>query len=408
MYDAIIIGARCAGAPTAMLLARKGYQVLLVDKATFPSDIMSGHFIRPYGIARLKRWGLLEKVIASNCPPVSKFTFDLGPFALVGFTLPADGIAESYAPRRKVLDKILVDAAVEAGAELREGFSVQEILMEGDRVTGIRGRHANGSLVTEKAPIVIGADGMRSLLARHVQAPTYHTKPTLTCAYYTYWSGLPIEGGEMYAGEHCMVGGFPTNDELVLVAIIWPHQQFPTIRTDSTGHFMKTLDLIAPSLTERVHQGKQEERLVGTGDLPNFFRKAYGPGWALVGDAGYHKDSILGLGISDAFRDAEFLAEAIHAGLSGQRSLEEALADYERQRNEAAKPLYELTSQFAALEPLSPQMQRLFQALRTNQDETNRLFAALEGTISPAVFFSPENIERIIAGADQQVSVPLS
>jgi flavin-dependent dehydrogenase len=183
MYDAIVVGARCAGSPTAMLLARKGYRVLLVDRASFPSDTMSSHFIHPPGIAQLKRWGLLEQVAASNCPPFYNMTFDLGPFALIGSPPPADGVAEHYCPRRTVLDKILVDAVVEAGGELREGFLVQEILMEGDRVTGIRGRAAGGTMVTEEARVVIGADGMRSLLARTVQAPEYNAKPTLTCAY---------------------------------------------------------------------------------------------------------------------------------------------------------------------------------------------------------------------------------
>src|SRR5579864_5635767 len=137
MYDAIVIGARCAGSPTAMLLARKGYRVLLVDKATFPSDIMSTHYIHQPGVAQLQRWGLLENVIASNCPPILPFRFDLGPFILTGVPPQADGIAQAYCPRRTVLDKILVDAAVAAGAELREDFTVQEVLRDGQRVVGI-------------------------------------------------------------------------------------------------------------------------------------------------------------------------------------------------------------------------------------------------------------------------------
>src|SRR5579864_1755752 len=155
MYDAIVIGARCAGSPTAMLLARKGYRVLLVDKATFPSDIMSTHYIHQTGVAQLKRWDLLDKLTVSNCPPISKGTVDFGPFALIGSAPPADGIANAYCPRRMMLDTILVDAAVEAGAELCEGFCVQEILIDGDHVTGIRGHTPGGATVTEKARIVI-------------------------------------------------------------------------------------------------------------------------------------------------------------------------------------------------------------------------------------------------------------
>src|SRR5436190_14545399 len=127
MYDVIVVGARCAGSPTAMLLARKGYRVLLVDKGTFPSDTMSSHLIWQPGVARLERWGLLDRVVASNCPPITTWAYDFGPFALHGTPPPADGVAMAYAPRRTVLDKLLVDAAVEAGAELREAFAVQEV-----------------------------------------------------------------------------------------------------------------------------------------------------------------------------------------------------------------------------------------------------------------------------------------
>ena len=399
MCDAIVIGARCAGSPTAMLLARKGYQVLLVDRATFPSDTMSTHFIHPPGIARLKRWGLLEQLAASNCPPFYKMTFDLGPFALTGSPPPADGgVAEHYCPRRTVLDKILVDAAVEAGAELREGFLVQEILMEGDRVNGIRGRAAGGAMVTEEARVVIGADGMRSLVARTVQAPEYNAKPALACAYYTYWSGVDIEGAEIYPRERWITITFPTNDDLVCTFIEWPREEFHAVRTDVEGNFLKKLDT-APGLAERIHSGNREANFVGTGVLPNFFRKPYGPGWALVGDAGYHKDPYMAQGITDAFRDAELLAKAVDAGLSERRTLDEALADYERRRNEAAMPGYELNSQLASLEPPPPEMQQLFGALQGNQTETDRLFGALEGTVPIPEFFSPENVQRIIRAA---------
>src|SRR5687767_378605 len=197
MYDAIIVGARCAGSPLAMLLARTGYRVLLLDKATFPSDTISTHHIHQPGVARLGRWGLLEKVRASNCPPTTGMSFDVGPFALVGTPPPAEGNAEAYAPRRRVLDKILADAAVESGAELREGFSVEELTTGAGAVTGVRGRGTLGSAVTEKARIVVGADGARSFVAHRVQAPVYFDRGMLTCNYYSYWSGVPLEGVEL-------------------------------------------------------------------------------------------------------------------------------------------------------------------------------------------------------------------
>ena len=198
MYDVIVVGARCAGSPTAMLLARKGYRVLLVDRATFPSDTLSTQFIRPYGVAQLKRWGLLERVIASGCPPISRFGLEWGHLSLAGSPPPRDGVAESYAPRRTVLDMLLVDAAVAAGAELRAGFAVHDLLWDGDRVTGIRGQTRPGTVLTEEARIVIGGDGRHSRVARAVGAPAYLAAPPLGCAYYTYWSGIALDGFEGY------------------------------------------------------------------------------------------------------------------------------------------------------------------------------------------------------------------
>jgi flavin-dependent dehydrogenase len=398
MYDVIVVGARCAGSPTAMLLARKGYRVLLVDRASFPSDTMSTHFIHPPGVARLKSWGLLEQVRTSNCPLISKLRIDVGPFALTGSPPPVDGIAEIYAPRRTVLDKILVDAAAAAGAEVREGFRVQQILMEEDRVVGVCGRAADGSTVAEEASIVVGADGMRSLVAETLQATEYNARPALTCSYYTYWSGVSIDGAELYPREGRMIIAFPTNDELVCTFFQWPNEKFHEFRTDVEGNFLKTIEL-APGLAERIRQGKREANFMGTGVLPNFFRKPYGAGWALVGDAGYHKDPKGAQGITDAFRDAELLAEAIDTGLSERRTLDEALGNYERKRNEAAMPWYELNLQFARLEPPPPHMQQLFAALRGNKMEADRFIGTITGTVPVPEFFAPENIQRIVEAA---------
>jgi 2-polyprenyl-6-methoxyphenol hydroxylase-like FAD-dependent oxidoreductase len=368
---------------------------LLLDKASFPSDTLSVHYIHQPGVARLKRWGLLDRIVASNCPLVLRQMIDFGPFALVGSPPPADGVAEAYAPRRTVLDQILVGAAVAAGAELRERFSVEEILMDGERVTGLRGHAVGGTTVSEKARLVIGADGMRSLVATSVQAPSYQVRPTFNCAYYTYWSDIPIEGAELYARPDRMIIAAPTNDAQTITIVYWPRTAFHEVRSDIEGNFLKALDL-ATGLADRVRNGKRSERFRGTADLRNFFRKPYGPGWALVGDAGYHKDPITAQGISDAFRDAELLAEAIDDGLSGRRSLADALAEYERRRNEDAMPLYELTCQLATLEPPTPEQQQLFAALRHDPDQTNRFIGTIAGTVPVPEFFSPENVGRIM------------
>lgn len=357
MYDAIVVGARVAGAPAAMLLARQGYRVLLVDRATFPSDTMSTHYIQQDGVRRLKEWGLLDRIVAAGTPPIDGLTMDLGPFAL---PTPRDpnGLP-SYCPRRTVLDTILVDAAVEAGAELREGFTVQEVPIEGGKVTGIRGRDRDGREADEHARVVVGADGKYSLVARAVQPEEYNTRPALGCGYYGYWSGVPLDRAEIYLREGCGILLFPTNNDEVCVAVEWRNETFHEVRRDIEGSMMRALALI-PGLAERIQAGRRTGRLVGTADLANYFRKPYGPGWALVGDAGYHRDPITGLGISDAFRDAELLAGALDAGFSGREPLEQALAGYEQQRNAAAMPMYEVTCALAEFRAPGPELFKVF------------------------------------------------
>ncbi|HET8843805.1 MAG TPA: NAD(P)/FAD-dependent oxidoreductase [Ktedonobacteraceae bacterium] len=349
MYDVIVVGARCAGAPTAMLLARKGYRVLLVDKATFPSDTMSSHFLQTRGGACLKRWGLLERITATRCPAIRTMTIDVGHAVFTDAVPPTDDLAMCYAPRRTLLDHILVNAAVEAGAHLWDGFRVHELLWEEGHVTGICGSSARGKTISEKAALVIGADGKRSVVARKVQAAPYSVLPTLTCGYYAYWGGVSLEGQEISQHDHRAAIAFPTNDEKIVVAVQWPGEQFDAVRHDIKGHFMETLEQWTPHLAARLRAGVQVERFVGTGDLPNFFRCSSGPGWALIGDAAHCKDPILAQGMSDAFRDVELLVEAIENGLSGDCSLQEALSNYEQRRNDAAFPLYELNCQMAAL-----------------------------------------------------------
>ena len=398
MYDVIIIGARCAGSPTAMLLARKGYKVLLVDKAEFPSDTISTHIIFPNGVERLKRWRLLDKVMATNCPVIHNMGFNPGPFELMGTPPSPPGIEGTVAPRRIKLDKILVDAAVEAGAELRENCIAEEITMSDGSVTGIRCQSKGGSAITEKARIVIGADGRNSILAQSVNAEKYNDQPPLTCWYYTYWSGINAKGLTLYLRPNRAFGTIPTNDGLTCIPVIATANEFHEFRSDIEGNYMKTLEL-SDEFADLVRQGKREDRFYGMSDVPNFFRKSFGPGWALAGDAGYHKDPITGQGISDAFYAAESLAEAIDAGFSGKEILETALAQYEKRRDEKSLPMYGLTCEWATLQPPPPELQYLLAALRENKTETDNFFGALAGTVSIPEFYSPENIQRIIGVA---------
>jgi flavin-dependent dehydrogenase len=395
MYDAIVIGARAAGSPTAMLLARRGYRVLVVDRASFPSDTLSTHLVQPFGILRLQRWGLLDRLRATGAPPIARRVLDLGGFALTGTPLPIGGVSEAYAPRRTVLDKLLTDAAVEAGAELWEGFVVEGLVGDGERVTGIRGHRKGGPSFEVRAPIVIGADGRHSLVARAVEAPAYNTHPAAASTYYSYWAGIPARDLENYRREESVLFVFPTNDDLTLVAIEMPQSRFHAFRADIPRNFQAVIAR-APRLAERLAAGQRVDRFYGTADLPNFFRKPYGPGWALVGDAGYHKDPILGQGIGDAFRDAEILADAVDLALSGAAPWEQALAGYERRRNTAALATYEFNYQLSTFGALPAVPRGLFPALRGNQAQIDRYLSLSAGSVAVAEFFAEANLAQIM------------
>ena len=333
---------------------------------------------------------------ASNCPPMSEMRFDVGPLALSGSPTPAGNVKESFVPRRRILDTILVNSALESGAEFRGGFTVTELLWENDRVVGIRGRDKNGSTVTEKAKIVIGADGAHSFVAKSVKAPVYIDKGMFTCNYYSYFSGVPIKATELYTRTNHMFVVDATNDGLTLVVAVWKQSEFQRIRANVEVSFMNLVDEQVPSLGKRLRDGKREEPFYGAGVIPNFIRKPFGVGWALVGDAGYHKDPITAQGITDSFTQAEMLAEAVDEGLSGVCQMEETLADYERKRNEKIMPMFEYTCQLAELSAPPPEMQMLFAALRGNEKEIARFFGTVAGTVPVQDFYSPENISRIV------------
>jgi flavin-dependent dehydrogenase len=397
-YDVIVIGARCAGSPTAMLLARKGYRVLVVDRATFPSDTVSTHLVHPPGVAALSRWGLLDRVRATGCPPITTYSFDFGPIKLSGSPRPFDGNAQAYCPRRTVLDKILVDAAGEAGAEVREKFTVQELVADDGRVTGIRGHDADGATVTEEATVVVGADGRYSMVAKAVEPEQYNEHTPREGNYYTYWSNLPVEEFAAFIRPQYGWAAAPTNDDLTLVVAGVAHANFDDYRKNVESTYLSMFDS-APQFAELIRGAKREARFTGTGDLQNYFRKPYGPGWALVGDAGYHKDPLTAFGITDAFHDVELLVDALDQSFTGASSFDDAMRSYQQQRDEAATPMFELTLQLAAMEPPPPEMQALFGAMYGNEEAMDGFASVMAGTLPPPEFFSPDNIGRIMAQA---------
>ncbi|MFF8835806.1 NAD(P)/FAD-dependent oxidoreductase [Streptomyces sp. NPDC015130] len=384
-YDVIVVGARCAGAPTAMLLARLGHRVLLVDRATFPSDTISTHLIHPPGLAALDRWGLLERVVATGCPPIDTYAFDLGPFTIAG-SPAGEGFDASYAPRRTVLDKILVDAAAESGVEVREGFTVDEVLFDGAAVTGVKGHSKDGGTAVDEARVVVGADGVHSSVARATGAAEYAEKPKINAYYYTYWAGLPMNGVfEAYDRGDCAFAAWPTNEDLTLVICGWPMRDFEAKRGDVEGNYHATLAR-APGFAERVAQATRAERFVGMA-VPNYFRESYGPGWVLVGDAGYLKDPITAQGIQDAFRDAERCTRALDDVLAGRRPFDEAMRDTQEARDQQVTSMYEFTADFATMEPPPPEMQQLLLAVTQSPSACDEFARVTAGVTPPEEFF---------------------
>lgn len=380
-YDVIVVGARAAGATTAMLLARKGLRVLVVDRAKFPSDTLSTHQVQVPGVARLHRWGLLDGVRKAGTPATRRVRFDAGHTVLDGHFPAYQGVDALYSPRRTILDAMLVEAARTAGAEVRESFVVEQVVGDGDRATGIRGFERGRPPVTEYAHLVVGADGKHSRVAADVGARRYRERAARSFACYTYWSGVPMSGGELYQRPGRAVAAFPTNDGLVMVYTAAPLAEFADFRADVDTHYRKTLDLCG-DLGDRVRDGVRAERFRSTPDLPNLFRVPCGPGWALVGDAGVVMDPVTAQGITNAFRDAELLADAVASGIAaGPARLDRALSAYWRQRDKAVRPMYDFTVRLAGLEPPRWMERHLLAAIAERPGEVDRFLGAFGGAI---------------------------
>ncbi|MGY1710815.1 NAD(P)/FAD-dependent oxidoreductase [Geodermatophilus sp. SYSU D00758] len=395
-YDAIVVGARCAGAATAMLLARRGHRVLLVDRATFPSDTLSTHVVHAPGVAALRRWGLLEAVTATGCPPIERYSFDFGPVTITGCPPAVDGSGTAYAPRRHLLDAILVRAAVAAGAELRERTTVDGLLRAGGTVVGVTGHGPGGRPVAERARVVVGADGRASRVARLAGAREYLTRPKLQWGYYTYWRDLPQETFASVARPGRGWAAIPTNDGLTLVVVGWPTAEVAAYKADVEGSYLRTLDLV-PEWGARVRAATRVAPFSG-GSVRNVLRVPSGPGWVLVGDAGCTMDPITAQGMSDAFLDAESCAAALDDVLRGRRSSDDAMGAHHRERDARLLPMYGFTTELATLAPPSEEVQRLLAAVALDPEAMDAFAGVVAGTVPPGDFFAPGNAARILRG----------
>jgi 2-polyprenyl-6-methoxyphenol hydroxylase-like FAD-dependent oxidoreductase len=392
-YDVIVAGARVAGSATAMLLARAGLRVLAVDRARFPSDTLSTHQVQLPGVALLRRWGLLDEIVARGTPAARTLAFDAGSAVLRGAYPAADGVDAVYSPRRTLLDALLVDAARTAGATVEEGFVVDGLTGDGDRVTGIRGRVKGGPERTFAARMVVGADGKHSTVARLAGARAYRVRPSASAACYAYFADLPVTGGEVYNRPDRMVGLWPTGDGLTIVYLGLPAAAFPALRADLTGNFRAAVSAVG-DLGERLAAARLVEHVRGTTDLPAQFLRPYGPGWALAGDAGLVMDPITGQGIGNALRDADALSAAIVATLDGSGG-RRALPAYHRRRDAERRPMYDLTAGLAAFRP-DPAGATLFPAIAADPAQVSRFLGVLTGMVPVGEFFTPGNLRRVV------------
>jgi flavin-dependent dehydrogenase len=382
-HDVVVVGSRAAGAATALLLARAGHDVVAVDRAQLPSDTTSTHSLVRGGVVQLSRWGLLEDVLDSGAPAVRSVLFQqYGDGATAPLRLPVKnkaGVDMTLAPRRYVLDAILADAAVRAGATLLTGTTVSDVVRSTDgRVTGVLAYAADGSFRQLNARLVVGADGVRSRMAELLGARVRASyEPSGTCLY-TYVGGVDWDGFEFHLGDQAFAGVFPTHHGEAAVWLIRPGAQLASVLTAGAGRpeaWLQALRTCAPELAQRVRKGTVSARVRGSVGLPNHVRRAAGPGWALVGDAGYHRDPITGHGLTDAFRDAELLAEAADAVLRAGADERTAMTEYERQRDDALRDTFRITRAMAAFPPL-PRFAELQRELSQAIDVEARQLAA--------------------------------
>lgn len=374
--DVVVVGARCAGAALAMLLARQGHRVVVVDRATFPSDTLSTHAIARGGVVQLARWGLLDAVLDSGAPAIRRVRFHAGGDVVDRQIKGRSGVDLLVAPRRHVLDQLLVDAAIEAGAEVRTGVSVTGVTRHLGRVTGIVGHDAPREPVRISARFVVGADGLRSRVAREVPAQVAVRRPPGGAAHYAYVARPDWDGFEFHIADRVMAGVFPTHGGEANVWVCGPGDHVERLRGDRPAGFLTLLASANPELAERVAAAGHTGPIRGVAGLPNHIRRAWGPGWALVGDAAMHRDPVTGHGITDAFRDAELMARTLDRVLRGEEAEAAAGRAYEARRHELVHEQFDATvrmSQYPPVDEFVAQQRRSTEAIEAEAQVLSEL-----------------------------------
>lgn len=370
-YDAVVVGARVAGAGTALQLARRGYRVLMVDRRQPGSDTLSTHALMRAGVMQLHRWGLLDRVIAAGTPPVRQTSIHYGEACDVVPMKPKFGVEALYAPRRTVLDTILVEAAQEAGVDVRFGVTVDDVIRDrAGRVRGIVARDSDGDRFAARGRFTVGADGILSTVARAVGAEELWTGTHRTAVIYAYFTDPEPRGYEWFYREKAVAGLIPTNEGQSCIWAGVPGERFgKDFRADLAASFDRVLAEAAPEVVDRVRGLQRESRFHGFAGVRGFWRQAHGDGWALVGDASHFKDPISAHGLTDALRDAEFLAQAIASALSGWSGEAEALAAYGRIRDRLSHGMIRIADRVSAFDWTLAEVRDLLLELSVTMNE---------------------------------------
>jgi putative flavoprotein involved in K+ transport len=372
-YDVIVAGARCAGAATALLLARAGARVLVVERGAHGTDTLSTHALMRGAVVQLARWGVLPEVLTAGTPPVRSTTFVYRTHQNEVPIEPRFGVEALYAPRRALLDRVLADAATSAGAEIAYRTTVDDIVRDtSGRVSGVVVSDDQGTRRLD-AGLVVGADGLRSTIATRVGAPCLHHGSHAAAVLYSYWQGVRAAGFEWCYGDRLSVGAIPTNDGATCVFVSLPWSDFRReTRDTATKAYHRLLGRLRTNVTAQLDDARRVEPVRGFAGQAGCIKQSIGPGWALVGDASYFKDPITAHGITDALRDAELLSRAI---LHGN---DRALAEYDQARDDLSRALFTITDRVASFDWTDAELEQLHRALSKELSREARMLAELE------------------------------
>ena len=402
-FDVIVVGASVAGAPTATWLARKGYRVLMVDKAAFPRDTNSTHFIWPRGMSYLNRLGVAGAITAAT-PYFNQLEVNIEDVRLRG-PVPIDdvrrrfvalhgddrGVVGYYAgPRRHFLDQLLVEHARSEGVDVRLRTTVKSLVMADGRVVGINAVDSEGRALQARARVVIGADGRISSFAMMVGAKTIHAREKSTFAYYGYFQG--IDKPELVIHKRGRFGTaiFPTMDRQHLALVYGPTAWWSDFSLDPEQNFLRTFRYVAPDVADLISRGTRSEPFKAMGRMVAYHRENWGPGWALVGDAGSFKDQWTAMGITHALRDAELISSYLDGYLQGAASWKDTMSTYAAVRMADYEGYWNFVCDGAEMAPYTSAQLAYFRAVSTNPVAVSKLLAQIGDTVS---FDSPIDLE---------------